>query len=719
MVRRSWFSLMLSLILLAMPSGVPGAVMAAAAVLPPPPPEQTAAHPDVPGPESRVALAELNRVRVALELPPLAYSRVMAEAAQNHARYLAAHPELACCDAHGEQRGTWGFTGADVLERVQAVGFAGFGAAEVIAHGQSAEEAVWDWLATPYHRLPLIAAYTESAAFAARASGAESNQVMALAVTRTQARQPVVFPPDGMTGVPVEWSGLETPDPLRFAPGASGPLGFTAGLVFPAPVVKFVLTRATLAGPQGEVPVYRLTPDRDEHLKQGVALLPRTPLEPQTTYTVAITGEADWGMGPQPFDHNWSFTTRPEVPRARRASFAGRGGVVEEIELTGGGFSSGTRAYIAGITVPVEVQAPTRVRLPVPAGLPAGPADLLLAGPGGETVWPQFFTGSERLPAGADGLSEWSLFTGGTPVAVPALLEAGGADADRVLIPSDALVALGAVLERDPGTGRRLIRLGENWVVAGPPRGAAWAGKESTPHLGWRVDLPRPPLERSGRVYFPGAMLKYLGVTVLLDKPAGTVTAVAAGTLFPDTLRHWARPAVLALSRLGVVGGYPDGSFRPDQPLTRAALIRMAVAARDLTPGVDAGPVLPGTAGHWVATQGWLQAAVAGGLVVPEPPPVRLQPDQVVTRLELLVMAVRALGLEQEAHARAGDPLTGFTDAGKVASRDRGYVQLALAKGLISGYPEADGRLSLRPDQPANRAEATAIMLRMRTALGR
>lgn len=670
-----------------------------------------------PGPEARVALAEVNAARAALGLAPLTHSAALAAAAASHARYLAANPEVAVTDPHREVPGTPGFTGADPLDRAGYAGFRGDGAAEVIAHEEAAEEAVWNWLATPYHRAPLIDARAAEAGFAVARAGADWHQVLDVSVRPAPAPGLLVFPADGMTGVPVAWPGLESPDPLRFFPGAAGPLGFTASLTFPGRVRALRLDTARLSGPDGEVPVYLLTPDRDEYLRSAIALLPRAPLAPAATYTVELAGQADWGAGLQPFARRWSFTTRPEVPEVRRAVLGGVGGVIQEVRLEGRGFSSATRAYIAGVPVAVAAAGDTRARLVLPPGLPPGPADLVLAGPGGEMVWPRFLTGSEALPGGDGVLQAWTLAAGEQVADVPALV-AAGSGAEAALVPADALAPLGLGLERDPGTGRWLLRLGARWAVAGPPRLAAWVGEEGAPHLGRRVELPRPPVERDGRLYVPGALLAHLGASVWLDAPARTVTVAPPGTLFPDALRHWARPALLALARLGVVSGYPDGSFRPDQPLTRAALVRLAVAARGLAPRPGPAGALPGTAGHWLTAQGWLQAAVAAGLVLPEEHPDGFAPDQHASRLEAVVLAIRALGLEAEARRRAGATPVGLVDGAAVPARYRGHVQIALEAGLVAGYPEAGGGLSFRPGRPVTRAEAAAFILRVRRAMG-
>nr|DAH38429.1 MAG TPA: Cell wall hydrolase autolysin [Caudoviricetes sp.] len=39
---------------------------------------------------------------------------------------------------------------------------------------------------------------------------------------------------------------------------------------------------------------------------------------------------------------------------------------------------------------------------------------------------------------------------------------------------------------------------------------------------------------------------------------------------FKDTTGHWAQAQIEQLAKLGILGGYPDGTFKPDAPITRA-----------------------------------------------------------------------------------------------------------------------------------------------------
>ncbi len=68
-----------------------------------------------------------------------------------------------------------------------------------------------------------------------------------------------------------------------------------------------------------------------------------------------------------------------------------------------------------------------------------------------------------------------------------------------------------------------------------------------------------------------------------LDFPAGTAS-------FSDTAGSTHRTAIAALATAGVVGGFPDGTFRPDNPITRGQMATMLARAFELPTTGTASP---------------------------------------------------------------------------------------------------------------------------------
>jgi serine protease AprX len=94
------------------------------------------------------------------------------------------------------------------------------------------------------------------------------------------------------------------------------------------------------------------------------------------------------------------------------------------------------------------------------------------------------------------------------------------------------------------------------------------------------------------------------------------------------------------------------------------------------------------------------QAAPGGPLFINTPSGGAFRPGETVDRLTATVALVRALGLRSEAEAKNLEPLLGVSDASAIPSNLRGYVAVAMARGLLT----TDGG-SYRPQSALTRAD--------------
>jgi serine protease AprX len=83
-----------------------------------------------------------------------------------------------------------------------------------------------------------------------------------------------------------------------------------------------------------------------------------------------------------------------------------------------------------------------------------------------------------------------------------------------------------------------------------------------------------------------------------------------------------------------------------------------------------------------------------------------------IFRLEFAVSLVRGAGLEAEAKARAGESL-GLIDEDKIPLELRGYVAVALERGLIEALPADGGGLKFDPNGKILRFQAARYLLRL------
>nr|WP_255570868.1 S-layer homology domain-containing protein [Cohnella sp. CFH 77786] len=115
-----------------------------------------------------------------------------------------------------------------------------------------------------------------------------------------------------------------------------------------------------------------------------------------------------------------------------------------------------------------------------------------------------------------------------------------------------------------------------------------------------------------------------------------------------DIQGHWAADAIKGLVELGSVKGYADGTFRPDKPITRAEFASIVVKAFGLKAGLTAS--FEDTKTHWARDA--IAAAVAGGIVAGYDDK-RFGPDDPITREQMAVMIVRASKLQAVAEPTA------------------------------------------------------------------
>ncbi|CAH0118985.1 hypothetical protein PAE9249_01482 [Paenibacillus sp. CECT 9249] len=178
-----------------------------------------------------------------------------------------------------------------------------------------------------------------------------------------------------------------------------------------------------------------------------------------------------------------------------------------------------------------------------------------------------------------------------------------------------------------------------------------------------------------------------------------------------DLVGHWADSTMRKAACAGMVKGYPDGSFKPDQPVTRAEFTLMLMDAltqqgRIAELGVGA-PSNPGSFKDQEKIGAWAQQeiaqAVASGIVQGYDDGT-FRPDAPIIRAEMASMIARALQFTVET-----DALTGFADDHVIPEWAKGAAEALRQIGIVEGR----GGNKFVPDGMATRAEAVVMLWRM------
>ncbi len=182
---------------------------------------------------------------------------------------------------------------------------------------------------------------------------------------------------------------------------------------------------------------------------------------------------------------------------------------------------------------------------------------------------------------------------------------------------------------------------------------------------------------------------------------------------YPDVSpEHWAFDRIELLTEQGVIVGYPDGTFKPDENVTRAEFASMAIKALGQEHATVAQPVnfTDITPEFWAYDA--IQKALYFELVsCPEEGDV-FRPEDTVTREESITVAVNALTTEQISADKAREVLAKkYKDLSSVPEAFVIPAGKAEILNMLVTVPAA--RDIIDAERPATRAEVAAILFEM------
>ena len=168
---------------------------------------------------------------------------------------------------------------------------------------------------------------------------------------------------------------------------------------------------------------------------------------------------------------------------------------------------------------------------------------------------------------------------------------------------------------------------------------------------------------------------------------------------FSDIAGHWAGGDIKALSEAGIVAGFGDGTFRPDQQVTRAEFVKLLVTAFSLS-GDGAGQYRDVQSGDWFKP--YVDAASALGLITGYDG--YFYPSDSLTRQDAAVVIYRTL-------RQLGKEASGshhFPDSAEIAEYAREAAGALAAAGIMQGTGSG-----FEPAAVATRAQVVKMIRNM------
>ena len=171
---------------------------------------------------------------------------------------------------------------------------------------------------------------------------------------------------------------------------------------------------------------------------------------------------------------------------------------------------------------------------------------------------------------------------------------------------------------------------------------------------------------------------------------------------------------------VGIVNGYPDGTFRPSNSVTRAQYITMLYnmfgKPEVIIPGLlfnDTGSI---SAPYLDAVKWGVAAGIINGYS-----DNTFRPDQDITRAQMATFSYRLMMLI--AGGEAPDDYKkpcGFKDEASIANVYKEAVNVCANTGIITGFDTDNDGVgdTFRPNATANRGQAATIIVRVAASLG-
>jgi hypothetical protein len=172
---------------------------------------------------------------------------------------------------------------------------------------------------------------------------------------------------------------------------------------------------------------------------------------------------------------------------------------------------------------------------------------------------------------------------------------------------------------------------------------------------------------------------------------------------------QWAMRYIASLASKRVFEGYEDGTFKPDNTVSRIEAITAAVRLMGLRDKAESPAEMQTKLNFKDADKvpswavGYVAVALENSLFTEYDDTV--QPQQAADRLWATTLLVKAMKLDTEAKTKMNSTLT-FKDANKIPAGSVGYVEEAIEKKLVDGFEDN----TFRPNQSVTRAQLAALL---------
>ena len=183
---------------------------------------------------------------------------------------------------------------------------------------------------------------------------------------------------------------------------------------------------------------------------------------------------------------------------------------------------------------------------------------------------------------------------------------------------------------------------------------------------------------------------------------------------FSDIQNHWARPFIESLAGRGILNGYPDGRFRPDNSVTRAEFAAIVTTAfSQISPKREYIPFVDVPTDHWAfsAIKKSYETVFISGF-----PNREFRPSERVIRVNALISIISGLGLTSTVDTDLLSTLPQiYRDYEQIPDYAKTAMAISTKAKLVASYPDIK---LLNPTLVAIRADIAAFVYQALVYLG-
>jgi hypothetical protein len=168
-----------------------------------------------------------------------------------------------------------------------------------------------------------------------------------------------------------------------------------------------------------------------------------------------------------------------------------------------------------------------------------------------------------------------------------------------------------------------------------------------------------------------------------------------------DINDHWAKTEILNMEEKGNINGYPDGSFKPDNKITRAEFTKLVNKTLGLTTSDTSINYSDVSQTDW-----FYQDVLIGNTYsyIKGFPDNSFKPNEFITREQAAVVISRVLNMNTNESITENQ----FSDASQIGNWSISSINILIKEGIMKGYSDN----TFKPSGEVTRAEAAVLLKR-------